>query len=220
MKPEFEVEKVVAAFNELGYTGLEAQTAMLADPAKCRLVVAKVQGDEAAKRSDPVYLERYRKRAERMVKAFNGRTTSETTETETASAMPAAVEANKAETPAQPTPPKKTKGKKVMATKVAKVAKSKKPAKAKKATRTPNPEKGPGVIDTIVAVLQKGGGSVTTIAEKVAKALGRPATHVEKIAATVRIQMTRLEKSKDEGGRKLKIKRAAQEGTREKLYSI
>jgi hypothetical protein len=37
---------------------------------------------------------------------------------------------------------------------------------------------------------------------------------------TCRVQMNRLSKSKEEGGRSLKVKRAKQEGTRGLLYSL
>lgn len=82
------------------------------------------------------------------------------------------------------------------------------PASAKKA---------PGVIDTIVSVLQAGGGTTAEIAEKVAKKF--PNRKPEGILATTKIQVIRLSKPKGEGGRALRIKREEKEGSRELIYS-
>lgn len=220
MKKEFDGEKVVAALTELGYdhlSGIGGKFAeMLSDPAKCRELVGKVQGPEAVKRIDPVYMARYKKRAERMVQEYMNLQSKETPAPagpKTEVAVVAPTEANQPETPPTAAPAQTTEGKKNMAKK-AKVAKAK---KAPKATKE-KVNKGPGVIDTIVTVLQAGGGSVQAIAEKVVKKL--PDREVEKVLATVKIQMTRLMKPKADGGRALKIKREKQEGTNELLYSL
>jgi hypothetical protein len=78
--------------------------------------------------------------------------------------------------------------------------------------------KAPGVIDTIVAVLKDGGGSLETIVAKVQKKF--PDRKADGLAKTCRVQMNRLSKSKEEGGRSLKVKREKQEGTRGLLYSL
>lgn len=222
-KNEFPVEKVVAALTEMGYNQLdkETSTALLADPAKCRELVGKVQGEDSVKRSDPVYMERYRKRAERMVEqaaAIRGEESSsvEATDTSVTEATEvAAPEVNQTvEGAAAPAEPKE---KKTMA-KSAKVAKSN-PKKAPKAKAPKAPkEKKPGVIDTIVDVLKSGKNTAAAIAEKVAKKF--PDRDPEGIAATVKIQVTRLAKAEGEGGRGLKIKREKQEGTNELIYFI
>lgn len=99
---------------------------------------------------------------------------------------------------------------------------TKKAAKAKKTTtKKPAGEKkpkGPGVIDTIVDVLQNKGGTVEQITEKVAKKF--PDKAVDGIKATVKIQVNRLSKPKAEGGRGLKVKREKIEGTNELHYFI
>lgn len=222
-KNEFPAEKVVAALNEMGYNQLdkETSTALLADPAKCRELVGKVQGEDSVKRSDPVYMERYRKRAERMVEQ------AATVQKEESSSVEA-VDTSVPETAAVAAPvinqttdgaaaPVEQKEKKTMA-KNAKVAKSA-PKKAPKA-KAPKvqKEKKPGVIDTIVTVLQSGKNTASAIAEKVAKKF--PDRDPEGIAATVKIQVTRLAKAEGEGGRGLKIKREKQEGTNELIYYI
>ena len=97
------------------------------------------------------------------------------------------------------------------AKKTAKKTTTKKPAGEKK-------PKGPGVIDTIVDVLQNKGGTVEQITEKVAKKF--PDKSADGIKATVKIQVNRLSKSKDEGGRGLKIKREKVEGSNELHYYI
>lgn len=87
-----------------------------------------------------------------------------------------------------------------------------------KATAEPaGAKKAPGVIDTIVAVLQAGGGTISEIADKVAKKF--PNRKPEGILATTKIQIIRLSKPKGEGGRALRIKRVEKEGSRELLYS-
>ena len=74
------------------------------------------------------------------------------------------------------------------------------------------------MIDTIVEVLKAGGGSMQTIIAKVQKKF--PDRKGDGVAKTCRGQMNRLSKSKEEGGRGLKVKRAKQEGTRGLLYSL
>lgn len=102
-----------------------------------------------------------------------------------------------------------------MATK--KVTKSKKPTKTPKAAKTNGGPKKPGVIDAIVAALEGKGGTINAIAEKVAKKF--PDRDAEGIKATVKIQVNRLQKSKEDGGRNLKIQsEQAGEGSNEKRY--
>jgi hypothetical protein len=86
-----------------------------------------------------------------------------------------------------------------------------KKAPAKKAAAK---AKEPGVIDTIVKILQSGGGTVEQIAAKLKKAF--PDRKADGLKATVKIQMTRLA---DDKKRKLKIKREKVEGTNELSYS-
>jgi hypothetical protein len=97
---------------------------------------------------------------------------------------------------------------------MAKKAKPKAAAKVKAKTKT---DKAPGVIDTIVSVLEAGGGTVEEIAKKVAAKF--PDRDAKGIANTVKIQVGRLQKSKEQGGRGLKIKtEPAKEGGRELRY--
>lgn len=215
-KDEFDGEKLVAALADMGYSSLdtEGKSAFLTDTAKCRLLVGKVQGEDSVKRSDPVYLERYRKRAQRMVALFeNGAAaTSKAPEPEASvtEATSVAAEPSEETSVAVAPAPRKTKEKKVA--KTAKLAK----ASNKKASTKPE-KKGVGVIDSIVAILQDGGGTVMQIAQKVAKKTNR---EYEKVLATCKIQMNRLEKPKKEGGRGLKIKRVKkEEGSNELIYS-
>jgi hypothetical protein len=91
----------------------------------------------------------------------------------------------------------------------------KSPPKAK--VEPASAKKAPGVIDTIVAVLQAGGGTAAEIAERVAKKF--PNRKPEGIFATTKIQVIRLSKPKDEGGRALRIKREETEASRELIYS-
>lgn len=216
-KDEFDGEKLVAALADMGYSSLdtEGKSAFLTDTAKCRLLVGKVQGEETVKRSDPVYLERYRKRAQRMVALFeNGAAaTSKAPEPEASvtEATSVAAEPSEETSVAKAPAPRKTKKEKTVAKNV-KLAK----ASNKKAS-TKSEKKGVGVIDSIVAILQDGGGTVMQIAQKVAKKTNR---EYEKVLATCKIQMNRLEKPKKEGGRGLKIKRVKkEEGSNELIYS-
>ena len=221
-KETFSQEKVVAALTEMGYTNLNAETSadFLADAGKCRLLVGKVQGEEAIKRTDPVYQERYRVRAGKMLQiamssAKEKTSNSAPAETITEASNPAPSEANKTE--GNPAPVVKKEKTTMASKKKAAVAKSK-GKKAAKKTAAPKKDKAPGVIDRIVEVLQSGKNTAAQIAEKVAKRF--PDREPEGIAATVKIQVTRLSKPKGEGGRGLKIKRDKQEGTNELLYSI
>jgi hypothetical protein len=97
-------------------------------------------------------------------------------------------------------------------------AKAKKSVKAAaKSVKAANAN-APGVIDTIVAVPQAGGGTVDEIAEKVAKKF--PDRAAKGILGTCKVQLSRLGKSREEGGRALKIKRAKSEGERGMVYSL
>ena len=58
----------------------------------------------------------------------------------------------------------------------------------------------------------------TRIVAKVQKKF--PDRKADGLAKTCRVQMNRLSKSKEEGGRSLKVKREKQEGTRGLLYSL
>jgi hypothetical protein len=73
--------------------------------------------------------------------------------------------------------------------------------KAAKAVAT----KPPGVIDRIVEVLKAGGGTVEGIAAKVAKHF--PDRKLAAVTGTVRVQVTRLARSPEQGGRGLRVKR-------------
>ena len=80
-------------------------------------------------------------------------------------------------------------------------------------------KKVPGVIDRIVEVLQNGGGTLDQIAEKVIKHF--PERKLEAVRATATVQVNRLEKSKENGGRNLKVKREpVEEGSTELRYFI
>lgn len=79
-----------------------------------------------------------------------------------------------------------------------------------KSTTKGEAKKVPGVIDRIVEVLKAGGGTVEQIATKVAKFF--PDRKVTAITGTVRVQVNRLTKSPDLGGRGLKVKREEVEG--------
>lgn len=89
---------------------------------------------------------------------------------------------------------------------------------AKKTPKKDTGDKKPGVIDTIATVLQDGGGTVEQIAAKVAKKF--PDRNVESITSTVKIQVSRLARPKDQGGRSLKVKDEKLEGTNEKKYWV
>jgi len=85
------------------------------------------------------------------------------------------------------------------------MAKKSKPAK-KSAPKAANAaSKPPGVIDRIVEVLKAGGGTVEGIAAKVAKHF--PDRKLAAVTGTVRVQVTRLARSPDQGGRGLRVKR-------------
>lgn len=223
-KETFSQEKVVAALTEMGYTNLNAETSadFLNDAGKCRLLVGKVQGEEAIKRTDPVYQERYRVRASKMLQIAMSSAKEEKTSnaapaaTITEASNPAPSEANKTEGNSAPVG-KKKETTAMASKKKAAVAKTKGKKAAKKAA-TPKKDRAPGVIDRIVEVLGSGKNTAAQIAEKVAKRF--PDREPEGIAATVKIQVTRLSKPKGEGGRGLKIKREKQEGTNELLYSL
>lgn len=104
-------------------------------------------------------------------------------------------------------------GKTTMATKT-----SKKAPKVKKTKVAGEKKSGPGVIDTIVEILQNKGGTVEQITEKLAKKF--PDKSADGLKATVKIQVNRLSKPKDEGGRGLKVKKESVEGSNEKHYFI
>lgn len=95
------------------------------------------------------------------------------------------------------------------------MAKVQKKAAAKKAVakvegKKAEAKKVPGVIDRIVEVMKAGGGTVEQIATKVAKHF--PDRKVTAITGTVRVQVNRLTKSPEQGGRGLKVKRDEVEG--------
>lgn len=102
-----------------------------------------------------------------------------------------------------------------MASKTAKKAKTAKTAKTPKA---PKEKKGPGVIDTIVTLLEGKGGTIADLAEKLASKF--PDKDADGLKSTLKIQVNRLSKPKTEGGRGLKIKREKMEGTNELFYSL
>jgi hypothetical protein len=77
-------------------------------------------------------------------------------------------------------------------------------------------KKVPGVIDRIVEVLKAGGGTIEEIAAKVAKFF--PDRKVAAITGTTRVQVNRLTKSSEQGGRGLKVKR--EETDKGFVYSI
>jgi len=93
-------------------------------------------------------------------------------------------------------------------TKVAKKAPKKAVAKAEK--------KVPGVIDRIVEVLKAGGGTIDEIAVKVAKFFLE--RKVAAITGTTRVQVTRLARSPEQGGRDLKVRR--EETDKGFVYSV
>jgi hypothetical protein len=84
---------------------------------------------------------------------------------------------------------------------------SKKAAKksAPKKAAAKGEKKTPGVIDRIVEVLQNGGGTIETIAAKVAKHF--PDRKLTAITGTTRVQVTRLARTPEQGGRNLKVRR-------------
>jgi hypothetical protein len=92
--------------------------------------------------------------------------------------------------------------------------KIKETVKAKKAKVA----KAPGVIDVIVALLKDGGGTIEALSTKLAKKF--PDRKAEGLSATIRVQMNRLPKGKDEGGRGLKVKKDRAEGERQVHYSL
>ena len=82
-----------------------------------------------------------------------------------------------------------------------KVAKKATPKKA----AVKSEKKTPGVIDRIVEVLQNGGGTIEAIAVKVAKHF--PDRKLAAITGTTRVQVTRLGRAPEQGGRNLKVRR-------------
>lgn len=80
-----------------------------------------------------------------------------------------------------------------------------------------NGSKKPGVIDTIVSLLQAGGGTAEQIATKLAKKF--PDRDAEGLSKTVRAQLQRLSLPQKEGGRGLKIKRVKVEDSNQMMYS-
>ncbi len=94
-----------------------------------------------------------------------------------------------------------------------------KAAKAKIAkAKAPSTPRGPGVIDSLVSILQSGGGTIPAMAEKLGKKF--PDRKAAQLAATVRAQVNRLSKTAEAGGRGLKIKKARAEGERQVSYSL
>jgi hypothetical protein len=87
------------------------------------------------------------------------------------------------------------------------MAKKLKPAKKSAITgaKAVTAKKVPGVIDRIVEVLKAGGGTVEGIAAKVAKHF--PDRKLAAVTGTVRVQVTRLARSPEQGGRGLKVRR-------------
>lgn len=230
-KVEFSSEAIAAAVTALGID-LRNTTAFLADADQCRALIRAVEGDGASVKDDPVSIERYRKRAERMLAELTaaraGKTSADSlsehkitldevmrgkksrkTKPKTAVAKAGTGTDNNASVAAAATTPPAKSG----TAKETTMAKTKTAAKAKKAPKV-KADKKPGVIDTIVAVLKDGGGTIKEIAAKVAKKF--PDREADGILATTKIQMNRLQGEP----RNLKIKATAQEGTNEKTYKI
>lgn len=88
--------------------------------------------------------------------------------------------------------------------------------KGKKVKKESGAPRKPGVIDAIVDILSNGGGTIAKMAEKLAKKF--PDRDAAGLLSTLKIQVNRLSKSKDEGGRNLKIKRDKVEGSNELSY--
>ena len=98
------------------------------------------------------------------------------------------------------------------------MAKKSKPAKKSatpKAAKAVAP-KPLGVIDRIVEVLKAGGGTVEGIAAKVSKHF--PDRKLAAVTGTVRVQVSRLARSPDQGGRGLRVKR--EETDKGFVYSV
>jgi hypothetical protein len=95
---------------------------------------------------------------------------------------------------------------------------SKKAAKksAPKKAAAKSEAKKPGVIDRIVEVLQAGGGTIEAIAAKVAKHF--PDRQLTAITGTTRVQVTRLTRAPEQGGRGLKVRR--EETDKGFVYSV
>lgn len=240
--PEFTAEAITTALAEMGYNvennlitlGYKVQFLETTEAAlvRCRNLVVRVQGEEAGKSAEPVALERYRKRVERMFTVLENAAKPAVTSTTLNSRMavtkkgpksPVAKAAKTSEnggTVSNPTDPvvatadsktqKGAKGRTAMATK--------KKAASKKNGAAPKAAKGPGVIDTIVTLLQGGGGTIEDIAAKLAKKF--PDRKLDGLTATTKIQMSRLQTPKNAGGRGLKIKRDKTEGSNALVYRI
>jgi len=206
--PKFDKTKVEAALSAMGYNvDVRDQTLkaleMIEDAAKCREFVGKVQGEDAVKGVDAVSMERYRKRAEKIIREF----------TETP-AEPAAESADATQTAGAAGDSKKENT--TMASKSKKVAK--KAAKKTNVAKSAGPQK-VGVIETLIETL-KHAGSLTKkgyTVEQLTAALAKkfPDRKADAMKATIKIQLSRLPRDK-----KANVKSEQVESSNNKVYWI